>query len=68
MKDKALELIEDIAGEIAYTEDIKSLKEKLSDIYSIAHIANGHCENKHSDWVKKYKLAVNYKKFSELLD
>ena len=56
MKDKALELIEDIAIELAYTTDQELVKEKIGDIYSIAHVANGHCENKHSDWVKKYNL------------
>jgi len=65
MKDKALELIEDIAIELAYTTDQELVKEKIGDIYSIAHIANGHCGNKHGDWVDKYRLGVHYDEISE---
>ena len=50
------EKIERLASENVYSDDVELLREVLGDIYSIAHVMTGTCEDKHNDWVEKFEL------------
>ena len=51
MKDKYLEIIENIALENIDSWDIVSKTQSLEAIYKLIHIYRWKCENKHLDWV-----------------
>lgn len=49
-----------VSGDMVY-EDIEQLK---TEIYTVAHIALGTCENKHEDWIKETENM--FKKFETM--
>jgi hypothetical protein len=55
LKDKALLTIEGIC--------LASGRAELDSIYTFAHVANGHCENPHEDWVRD--LDATYKQLKK---
>ena len=54
IKDKALEVIEEITCNDDYgAPNCNNDQKLLCLIYKFVHIARGHCENPHEDWVKE---------------
>ncbi len=52
LKDKALEVIEELTCNDDFgAPDASPEKKLLTKIYCFVHVARGHCENPHEDWV-----------------
>ena len=60
-KNRCLMVIQTLVGGDIEYEDIEQLK---TDIYTIAHIALGTCENKHEDWIEETENM--FKKFETM--
>ena len=60
-KNRCLMVIQTLVGGDIVYEDIEQLK---TEIYTIAHIALGTCENKHEDWIEETENM--FKKFEKM--